>query len=642
MRQPFPESRAILSNRVYNGSCSPILIPGARLTVADPLADAAVQAEREALTAALLQAAARLARGQDAEGILRPFCEALVAASRHIRLAWMWLGPPDTAIICPIYAVGPAEEYARALILGADEATRALSPGLRALASGSPVMAIIRSDPAFAPWRDEAVRHGLEVSASFPFGEADDNQRGLVAIYADQADYFTRLGLNPFVAFQHLAQVALTQAALRERLNMLATLDCLTGLLNRGAMQAALERYHAHAERRQQAYCLLLLDIDRFKLINDGYGHGVGDGVIRDVAKILQELLRAEDRVGRWGGEEFLCLLPDTDCAAGSRVAEDLRARIMGHTFAAGVARTARATVSLGLACFPTDGDNLEELLNHADMGLYEAKRDGRNRLARASDKGRGLFATAQQLEIALASGQVRPAYQPIVALADGRVVAKEALARIVTVQGVLEAQHFIEAADRFQWLHRLDHDMICQVIEDCATSCKAQGPAIAYFVNVSTDLLHHPDRVQELLDRITHTTLPYADIDKPLVIEITERQFLGDFDAVRRTLAPFLAFGIRLALDDFGSGYSSFRYLAELPFAFVKLDHALVNRVQTAQGRRILRGLQDLAADLGFRTIAEGVEDEACADALAAIGIDWAQGYYFAAPRFENTHGAW
>ena len=612
------------------------------MTVVNPLADATVQAEREALTAALLQAAAHLAQGQDAEGILRPFCEALVAASRHIRLAWMWLGAPDATIIRPAYVVGPAHEYAQALVLGADEATRSLSPGLRALANGRPVMATVRSDPTFAPWRAEALRHGLEVSASFPFGEANDNQRGLVAIYADQADYFTRLGLNPFVAFQHLAQVALTQAALRERLNTLATLDCLTGLLNRGAMQAALERHHAKAQRQQQAYCLLLLDIDRFKLINDGYGHVVGDNVIRDVGKVLQEMLRPEDRVGRWGGEEFLCLLPGTDCAAGNRVAEDLRARIMDHTFPAGTVRTARATVSLGLACFPTDGRNIEELLNHADMGLYEAKRDGRNRVARASDRGRSLFATAQQLEAALTSGQVRPAYQPIIALRDGHIMAKEALARIITPEGMLEAEHFIEAADRFQWLHRLDHDMIGQVIEHCAAERKARRPRIAYFVNVSTDLLHHAERVQDLLDRITRTTMPCCtdtDTEKPLVIEITERQFLGDFDAVRRTLAPFLAFGIRLALDDFGSGYSSFRYLTELPFAFVKLDRGLVKRVRTAQGRRILHGLQDLAGDLGFRTIAEGVEDEDCADALAAIGIDWAQGHYFAAPRFEDTH---
>ncbi len=610
------------------------------MTVADSQPDAAAQAEREAVTAALLQAAAHLAQGQDAERILHPFCEALVAASRHIRLAWMWLGAPDTAIIRPAYAVGPAREYAQALVLGADAATRPLSPGLRALGSGRPVMATTRSDPTFAPWRTEALRYGLEVSASFPFGEVGDGQQGLVAVYADQADYFTRLGLAPFVAFQHLAQVALTQAALRERLNTLATFDSLTGLLNRGAMQSALERHHAQAQPQQETYCLLLLDIDRFKLINDGYGHAVGDRVIRNVAEVLQGLLRAQDRGGRWGGEEFLCLLPDTDCAMGGRLAERVRARIMAHAFPAGVVRSVRATVSLGLACFPADGHSVEELLNHADMGLYEAKRDGRNRLARASDKGRSLFATAQQLENALASGQVRPAYQPIVALADGKIMAKEALARIVTAHGVLEAERFIEAADRFQWLHRLDHDMICQVIEDCAAARKSPGPPIAYFVNVSTDLLHHPERVQDLLARVTRVSHPCcvgADTEKPLVIEITERQFLGDFDAVRRTLAPFLAFGIRLALDDFGSGYSSFRYLTELPFAFVKLDRALVNRIRTAQGRRILRGLQDLARDLGFRTIAEGVEEAACAAALAALGIDWAQGRYFAPPRFEE-----
>ncbi len=611
------------------------------MTASNARSDKLVQVEREAVTAALLQAAAHLAQGQDAEGILRPFCDALVAATRHIRLAWMWLGSADTTIIRPTYAVGAAREYAQALVLGADEATRPLSPGLRALAGGRPVMATVRSDPAFAPWRAEALRYGLEVAASFPFGEAGDGKQGLVAVYADEPDYFARLGWAPFVAFQHLAQVALTQAALRDRLNTLASFDSLTGLLNRGAMQGALERLHGEACQAHETYGVLLLDIDRFKLINDGYGHGVGDTVIQEMARILREGLRAEDQAGRWGGEEFLCLLPGADCAITGAIAERLRAGITAHSFAVSAGHALHVTVSLGMACFPIDGDSVQTLLNHADMGLYEAKRDGRNRTARASDRGRSLFSTAQQLEAALTSGQVRPAYQPIVALADGRLVAKEALARIITPEGVLEAEHFIEAADRFQWLHRLDHDMIGQVIEHCAVMRNSQDPPIAYFVNVSTDLFHHAERVQDLLQRITRTSMPCCadtDIEKPLVIEITERQFLGDFDAVRRTLAPFLAFGIRLALDDFGSGYSSFRYLTELPFAFVKLDKVLVHRVQTAQGRRILRGLQDLARDLGFRTIAEGVEDKVYADALAALGVDWAQGHYFASPRFEDT----
>lgn len=241
-------------------------------------------------------------------------------------------------------------------------------------------------------------------------------------------------------------------------------------------------------------------------------------------------------------------------------------------------------------------------------------------------------------LLIALEDGRVRAAYQPIVEVASGRVVAEEALARYIDRQGqVHPAFAFIEGAEQREIVHRIDHRLACDTIHRCSQQIAAGREPIAHFVNISANLLRHRDLVQDILDTAVTactTCFPESIAEKPLVIEITERQLLDNIHETKKIMAPFLDFGLRLAIDDFGSGYSSLLYLADLPITFLKIEGELVRRAPyEAKVRAILKGVQDLAGELDLITIAEFVESEQVLDVVREIGVDWAQGYHFGRP---------
>ncbi|MEE8215418.1 MAG: GGDEF domain-containing protein, partial [Acidiferrobacterales bacterium] len=253
--------------------------------------------ERDALSRALLSASASLAQAQDPEEILRSACDGLVTASPRIRLASMYFGDPGDATARPTYAAGPARACAHEVWWGGGRRPRA-TPGQEKLSSSRPVIANIRSDSMLGPGRERALENQLETCVCLPFDEGDSGEQGLLVAYADQPGYFERVGLDSFLAFARLARVALEQAAVRKQLRDLATIDSLTGLLNRGALQKILEREHAQSQRHGRPYSMLLLDVDCFKRVNDTYGHSAGDKVLATVAGITQRCLREGDWVG--------------------------------------------------------------------------------------------------------------------------------------------------------------------------------------------------------------------------------------------------------------------------------------------------------------------------------------------------------
>jgi diguanylate cyclase len=600
--------------------------------------DEAWKDERIALNTALLGATAKLTAGSNAEAILRVACDVLVSASPHVRLAWMYLGDPAVDSVVPVYAVGPACAFAEYLRSPSSLPYCAASVR-QALQELHPIITAVDSSDASPELIELACAHQLEACAVFPFGNENGSTRGAVAVYVDQDDYFQRVGLDVFVTFAHLGQVALEQAALRQRLEELATFDRMTGLLNRATLQEAMEAEFARTRRNRRPFSLLLFDLDRFKLINDNFGHAAGDQVLIEVAAVTRANLRDGDWLARWGGEEFLAMLPDTPAEEALKVADRLRVAIDGCEVKSN-GRILRVTVSVGVAASPGQGESLNELLNSADVALYEAKRAGRNRVVCGGDVSHGIFSIAGQLDEALACEQVVPAFQPIVELATGRVVADEALARIVLADGeVLEAFTFIEAACQLQLVHRIDFEIIRQTMRRCVRLL-GEGSTLRHFVNVSADLLRHPDLVQTLLidaQCACDTISGQVGEEKPLVIEITEREFIRDVGEVRAILEPLIDFGFRIAIDDFGSGYSSFQYLADLPVTYLKIEGTLVQRVNSEpKVRAILQGIQDIANELGLITLAEWVDSEATVAVLQEIGIAWAQGYHFGRPRIE------
>ncbi len=594
--------------------------------------------ERSVVQQAMLNAGADLAQDEDPGDILRRFCDTLVTASGHIRLVWMYVGEPETPVLRPQYAAGPARAYADELAIGMGGAERA-SPARQALERHEMILKHLHDDAIPAPWRTAGRKHGLESCLVIPFGRPGGIGRGIVAVYADLPDFFEQVGLDPFAAFGYLADAAMAQAALRQKLQRMATVDGLSGLLTRQAMQDILQRFVAQAQRQNTGFCLLLCDIDRFKIINDNYGHQAGDRVIAATAAALRGALRTEDWASRWGGEEFLCLLPGMACDGGKSLAERVRGAVAGQPVDLGDGRAVKVTISIGVACLPVAGGTLQELLAHVDSALYDAKAGGRNRVVRASGQAHSLYFMANEIDQAISEDRLRPAYQPIVRLADGELVAEEALARMVQTDGqLMEAGRFITQASQLQLAHRIDHAIMRQTMDHCAQHIFAGQPPLTRLVNISADLLRHPELVDDLIARAKAICAACGDrvgAQKPLVIEITERELLGDLQEAKRLLDPFHDYGIRLALDDFGSGYSSFHYLAELPFSFLKISGDLVAKITVnPRGRRILRGIQELARDMGVLTIAEGVEDQATADTLREIGVDWVQGWLYGRPR--------
>jgi diguanylate cyclase (GGDEF)-like protein len=409
--------------------------------------------------------------------------------------------------------------------------------------------------------------------------------------------------------------------------------------MGRNELQHTLDATWARGENYGTPFGLILFSIDRFKLVNGRFGHHLADAVLKQVVRVARATLRNRGSIGRWGGDEFLCILPDTQAAEVVGVAEKLRAAIAGTAFPVS-ANLVNVTASFGTAAYPDDGSEVRTLLMTADEALHHAKQTGRNRVVTADSLMYHSLRMGDVLDTALREERVMPAYQPIVDLASGNIVAEEALARIVTTDGLtIAAEEFMHVASQFQLTHKIDCTVVLSALDRYLSQPAMDNP-ILHFVNISGDLLRHPDLFKELLDSVKWLRGGQdaaAAREFPLVIEITERELLGNPDITRQMLAPFIELGARLALDDFGSGYSSFHYLADLPISFLKLDGRFSQRIAEPKVRAIVRGIQNTADELGLTTLAEHVESEREADMMREIGIHWAQGHLYGQARLNE-----
>ncbi|MBD3671605.1 MAG: GGDEF domain-containing protein [Gammaproteobacteria bacterium] len=590
--------------------------------------------ERNTLGSALLEATASLAQGESPRDILQSVCQSLVNASAHIRLAWMIPDNLHAQTLKPVFATGPARDYAQNLIF---TTLQTKGPLMKAIESWEPVTGNLATDSVFNEVRESALENDLRSTLCLPVGRKGSRFEGLVAIYADVHDYFNVIGLDLFVAFAHVVGASMEQAALLNDLSYMASHDQLTDILNRRGLQERLRAELSLAKRYQRNFSIITFDIDRFKLINDGMGHHAGDRALGHITHLLTKQMRDEDVLGRWGGEEFLCILPETDHEGAGQFAERLRETVANSPLEMGHSRVF-ITASFGYATYPADGDTIDTLLASADAALYQAKYTGRNRSIGASGDYLRIHAIGNQLDQALRDNRVVPAFQPIVDLKTGKVVAKETLARMRSLDGdLIEAGHFIEAANRLQLIHRIDQTIVQQAFNHCVESIANGEKGIRHFVNISADLLRHDYLVEAMLQQ-AREHCEDCDVEpakmKPIVIEITERELLHNLGAVHELLRPFIDFGFTLALDDFGSGYSSYQYLVDLPIQIIKIDGELIRRLPDARAHAVIQGIQDTANSLDITTVAEFVEDEQTADILRSIGIDWAQGFYYGHPQ--------
>ena len=418
-----------------------------------------------------------------------------------------------------------------------------------------------------------------------------------------------------------------------QELSHRANHDALTRLPNRDQFRAALDEAIATARTHGRAVGAMYVDLDDFKLVNDGFGHEVGDEVLVAVADRLRGATRASDLVGRDGGDEFLVLLPDLPptIEGATRAVEHAARRVREVLVEPVCSGSAELWVraSVGVSLFPFDAADTQTLLKHADAAMYDAKAAGRDACrfyepdARDSEERLELAARLRQ---AIKHGGLTLHYQPIVELASGRMVAVEALARWNDAErGMIPPDEFIPLAERTGLIRPLSEWVIGEASRQ-ATEWRSAGHHIHVSLNIP------PDTCQQFGAAAIVDMIEGAGCEPSrITLEMTESATMVQRPGLKEELDALAALGIQLAIDDFGTGHSSLARLGEFPARFLKIDRSFVRGLPDARAARTLvNAIMYLAKGFGLLVVAEGVETEAQRDFLLGAGCQYAQGYLF------------
>jgi diguanylate cyclase (GGDEF)-like protein len=417
-----------------------------------------------------------------------------------------------------------------------------------------------------------------------------------------------------------------------EMIAYMAEHDALTGLLNRRRFQKELEKWGQYALRYQRSAALIFIDLDKFKFVNDTYGHHAGDQYLTAVSELLKSALRTTDTVARWGGDEFAVLLPETQKNAALEVANKLlqlfneaKFNIAGHDLS--------PSASIGMALFPDHGADFGALIAYADAAMYQAKSAGRNcwRLYSSSPQEMERIQEHIQwegrLRRALENDQFILFYQPILCLADNTTPGYEALLRMEDRDGQLISPGlFLESAERFGLAVPIDHMVIRKAVR------KIHGfdeQDLWISLNLSRASLED----EKLFDHIKAVVAETALRPGQLHIEITEAAAMEHIGQMRELAVKLKTIGCRLVLDDFGHG-PAYQYLQQIPVDMVKIDASLIRGLLTQKtNQNLVKSLTTVAHDLGIQVIAKFVEDVALIELLRELNVDYAQGFAIGRP---------
>jgi|GEM_PF-530602 len=415
----------------------------------------------------------------------------------------------------------------------------------------------------------------------------------------------------------------------------LANYDPLTDLFNRRRFQEELEAHLANAIRYNTQGALLFLDLDQFKYINDSLGHQAGDQMLKSLASLLRRLLRKGDSIARLGGDEFAILLPHANASEAEAVAGKILDALRHHVEMID-GRPIGITGSLGVALFPDQGRTTEELLSFADMAMYKVKERGRNTYALYSpdestrERLESKLTWEHRIRHALANNGFVLYQQPILNLRRGTIRRFEALLRMKNPDGtVTPPGQFLPIAERFGLIQDVDRWVVREAIHQIARQQQSM-PDYCLEVNVSATSFADP----ELLPLIKREVEATGIDPSHLVLEITETAAGADTELGRTWVNTLRELGCRFALDDFGSGFSSFSYLKQLPVDYLKIDGGFIrNLPHSPVDQELVRAMVQVARGLGRMTIAESVEDGDTLLLLRDLGIDYAQGYHIGRP---------
>ncbi|MGB6053869.1 MAG: EAL domain-containing protein [Burkholderiaceae bacterium] len=421
----------------------------------------------------------------------------------------------------------------------------------------------------------------------------------------------------------------------------LAYWDSLTGLPNRAQFVTLLDSALAQARKYRLRCHVLMMDLDRFKHVNDVLGHSFGDALLRQVAQRLTALkMRNSDQIARLGGDEFALLLPDSQLdevqTVAARILESLEEPLSLED------QTIDLGASIGIAGFPEHGHDAESLLSRAEVAMYAAKHSGNEAVVyeAAIDKtSQDSLSLLGELRRALDHGEFRLHVQPKAVLKSGKVVGVEALVRwLHPKRGMIQPDHFIPFAEKTGFIRLLTRWVLEQAAAQ-ASQWQARGLQLKISVNLSTRDLLDQDLPAKFVDILTRHQVPSSSF----CLEITESAIMDDPVRAQQTLERLYAMGVELSIDDFGTGYSSLSYLKRLPVHELKIDKSFVMSMEhDVDDATIVRSTVDLGHNMGLRVVAEGVESGAVLQMLARMGCDQAQGYFVGCPMPAEDFPQW
>ncbi|MDD2845807.1 MAG: EAL domain-containing protein [Rhodoferax sp.] len=483
------------------------------------------------------------------------------------------------------------------------------------------------------PGRREVFHRLMKAQGQVLNFESEVYRRDGTCIWISENAHVVRGPQGEFLCYEGTVQDISERRHYQEQLERQANYDLLTGLPNRVLLGDRIEQGIARATRLGYYLVLVFMDLDHFKFINDSLGHAAGDELLKEVAMRLSSCLRSSDTVARLGGDEFVLVINDHYRSSSvisllERVLQDI-----GHPIVLS-GREFQVGASLGVAMFPSDGEDAQQLLKHADVAMYAAKDRGRNNFQFFT---RELNRQAQErlhleaaMRTALEQGDFDVHYQPKVDHRR-RIVGVEALARWFHPElGAVGPDRFIPIAEETGLILPLTTAIVCRALAAARRWNQGREVPLRLALNLSPQLFLSHDIVAHVAGLLREAGVPPSQVE----LEITESVFLGDSDRAVAILNDFKALGVGLAMDDFGTGYSSLSYLRRFPLDTIKIDRSLVTGLEHEEEvAMIARAAISLGKSLRKTVVAEGVETQAQFDFLRYQGCDEFQGYLLSRP---------
>jgi diguanylate cyclase (GGDEF)-like protein len=416
-----------------------------------------------------------------------------------------------------------------------------------------------------------------------------------------------------------------------ENLEFYATRDPLTGLFSQRVFRDLLDYEIKRAKSHDYEFGVIVIDCDNFKPINDTHGHSFGDEFLKAFADVLESSKRDEDILSRYGGDEFTLILPESSINQTYKVAQRILKNVESYELKAPDGTITSMTVSIGIAQYPEHSTDPKELFNIADSMMYKAKYEGKNSVRFPNETD--IEEIHQKMEDqsivvldAIKHERIIPHFQPIVNAKTDQVEINELLMRIEVDGNIISAGRFIETAESLGIVHQMDYI----VIEAAFAKINDENYKGLIFINLSPKAL----MIGEFIDKIVALSTKYNIDRKQVVFEITERETVKSFSLLEKFVHNLKAKGFSFAIDDFGSGFSSFHYVKRFPIDYLKIDgEFIVNIHQDKKDLAFVRSIISLAKELNVKTIAEFVENEEILKFLKEIEIDYVQGFHVGKP---------